>query len=357
MKIKLGASTWTYDPVEYNGKRIMLVRDIGGVIPAEDYEVLRSVRGIDEYALVAGYVRNGNYYTLYLNDGTRVRFSSGDSLEPEYPECIDMTITKHCDGGCPWCYMNCTTSGEHAELDEDWARRLLDQIHPYTELAVNGNDLSHPKLRWFLEHMAERHVFVNITVNQKHFMQHYDMLKHLIAAGLIRGIGISYMHPEDGFIERAKSLGSAAVIHVIAGIFTPDDWEYLKNNDLQLLVLGYKRIGRGETYYESDCREDISKMMIVLRNLIKYWHLDPGHFDYRSIAFDGLSIRQLDVEQWLDPDAYREAYAGGEGAYTFYLDMVDRTYAMSSIVNDPRPIGDLGVDEMFHTIQTSGLHN
>jgi hypothetical protein len=59
---------------------------------------------------------------------------------------IDVTITTKCDGGCGFCYMNCTEKGIHANLNQPW----VDTIRPYTEVAINGNDLTHPGLIEFL---------------------------------------------------------------------------------------------------------------------------------------------------------------------------------------------------------------
>ena len=60
-------------------------------------------------------------------------------------------------------------------------------------------------------------------------------------------------------------------------------------------------------------------------------------------------------------------YAGDEGSYTFYLDLVNQQYAQSSITNKKFNItnwdnylqcrNQLSIKEMFDSIRTPGLSN
>ena len=100
-------------------------------------------------AMLASYV-NGNYNVEIYRDGTKIRFGDVDDFKPAFPENIDVCITKKCDGGCPYCYEGCTINGEHGNIGE-LARfgnfhlpKWMESLKPGTELALNGNDLSHP---------------------------------------------------------------------------------------------------------------------------------------------------------------------------------------------------------------------
>ena len=84
-----------------------------------------------------------------------------------------------------------------------------------------------------------------MTVNQKHFIQHYDFIKSLIDDNLIFGLGISLVNVTDEFLDKVKSIDNS-VIHVINGIFTKEQAEQLKGHNLKLLVLGYKELNLGE---------------------------------------------------------------------------------------------------------------
>ena len=44
-------------------------------------------------------------------------------------------------------------------------------------------------------------------------------------------------------------------------------------------------------------------------------------------------------------------YAGDDGTVTFYIDLVEGTFARSSLSEKHYPIGDLTIDGMFQVIQ------
>ena len=106
-----------------------------------------------------GMYRNGNYIVRIYEDGTKIRENNLDNFTPSFPESIDVTITKKCDGGCKYCYENCTPNGEHGDIMNE---KFIDILHPYTELAINGNDLSHPNLVEFLKKLKEKHIIVMV---------------------------------------------------------------------------------------------------------------------------------------------------------------------------------------------------
>ena len=110
--------------------------------------------------------KNGNYNVRLFDDGTKIRFNKLDNLTPAFAESMDITITEKCDGKCPFCYLDCKETGKHADLNQPF----FDSLHAGTELALNGNDMTHPDLDNFLIRMHNKGVFCNITLNQKHFI-------------------------------------------------------------------------------------------------------------------------------------------------------------------------------------------
>ena len=132
---------------------------------------------------------NGNCVTsINLSNGTKIHETKNpddDKFDFDFAESCDLNLTNRCDGGCAWCYAGCTPKGEHADLRNV---KFFDTLHPYTELAINGNDLTHPDLVWFLEKMKDKKIIVSMTVNQKHFMKHIDFIRSLINANLIKGL-------------------------------------------------------------------------------------------------------------------------------------------------------------------------
>ena len=92
-----------------------------------------------------------------FDEGTKVR-QCPDNEGPHQPfsENTDVCITKYCDAGCAFCYEGCSLNGKHADLFSPDYYPLLDSLHPYTEMALNGNDLSHPQLDEFLVFLKEK---------------------------------------------------------------------------------------------------------------------------------------------------------------------------------------------------------
>ena len=291
---------------------------------------------------VLGRYQNGNFNVTLLSDGTKIRETKEDDFIPAFAECNDVKITDRCDGGCPFCYEGCTSSGKHGDILN---YKFLDTLHPYTELAINGNDLSHPDLIPFLKKLKEKKVIANMTVNQIHFEKHQDMIRDLIDNKLIYGLGVSLKNPTDKFIELIKQYPNA-VIHVINGILKPSDVEMLADYDLKLLILGYKQLRRGEDWYAIDHENIIVKQMWLKENIEDMLN----HF--KVISFDNLAIKQLDVKRLMSDEEWNEFYMGDDSEFTFYIDLVEGTFGKNSLIsrNERYPILD-NIDNMFEKIR------
>ena len=289
---------------------------------------------------IIGKYKNGNYAVTLLSDGTKIRETEEDEFIPAFAENCDMKITDKCDGGCPFCYEGCTLYGRHGDILN---YKFLDTLHPYTELAINGNDLSHPDLIPFMYKMKEKKIILNMTVNQIHFERHYDFISDLISKNLIYGLGVSLQKPTEDFIAKIKKFPNA-VIHCINGILTPSDYEILRDNDLKMLILGYKQLRRGVVYYESH-GDDVHELQNWL-----YDNLEEMLQHFKVISFDNLAIEQLEVKRLLNEEQWEEFYMGSDSEFTFYIDMVDGTFGKNSLATDRYPIMD-SIDEMFEKIR------
>lgn len=287
--------------------------------------------------------KNGNYIVkINIENGTKIRETNDDEFIPSFAENCDVKITDKCDGGCPFCYEGCTPNGRHGDILN---YKFLDTLHPYTELAINGNDLSHPDLVPFMYKMREKKIILNMTVNQIHFERHFDTIKEWIDNGLIYGLGVSLREPTDEFIEKIAQFPNA-VIHVINGIVSVYDLTRLAGNNLKILILGYKNLRRGESYYEQN--DDI--VNVLQEDLDKYLFpeiINNGWF--KVVSFDNLAIKQLNVQKHLPEEQWEEFYMGSDGAFTFYIDMVDGTFGKNSLATVRYPIMD-SIDEMFQKI-------
>ena len=302
---------------------------------------------------ILGVYKNGNYNVTILSDGTKIRRSEADEFIPAFPENADVKITDKCRQNCSFCYEGCTKEGKHAKLmnpDGTFAQNWMNTLHPWTELALNGNDLDIPDLDMFLLKMQEKHIITNITVNQNQFLKHVDYLKYLTDKKMIYGLGISLNNVKsDSFWKLIKDFPNA-VIHTIAGILTENDIQYLMDNHAKVLVLGYKLLGRGVDY-AWDFSDSINKNMKVLKSL-----LPEMVQKCKVVSFDNLAIEQLGVKELLFKDKeneWDEFYMGDDGNFTLYIDAVKEQFAKNSCMpKDERfPIEGRSMTDMFNFIR------
>lgn len=289
--------------------------------------------------------KNGNYLvSINLENGTKIRENDLDNLTPAFAENCDITITHKCDGGCEFCYMGCTPGGRHGNILN---YKFLDTLHEYQEIAINGNDLSHPDLIPFLEKLKEKKVIANMTVNQIHFERCQDMIKDLIDKKLIYGLGISLKEPTEEFISLVKQYPNA-VIHTINGVTTIEDYKALAHNDLKILILGYKELQRGIEYMNNhhlSITQAQSELYYMLGKIV-----EDGWFNV--VSFDNLAIEQLDVKRLLSDDKWNEFYMGSDTEFTFYLDLVEGKFAGNSLAPEDERFDILSsIDDMFKVIR------
>lgn len=289
------------------------------------------------------FYKNGNYVVCIMDDGTKIRRTDDDEFIPSFAENVDVKITSNCSVGCPFCYEGCTKEGKHGDL---FGYPFINSLHPYTEMALNGNDMNHPDLERFLAFLKEKKVFANITVHQNQFMDNYEKIKEYANSKLIHGIGISYNHYDEDFINKVREFPNA-VLHTINGIITLDDFRQLRDLGLKVLVLGYKDLRRGKGYLEK-------WKNIVEYHQVKLYDALPRIIEegwFKVMSFDNLAIEQLSVRRLLSEDDWEEFYMGDDGNYTFYIDMVDGKFARNSLSQERYDIGDKTIDEMFKIIR------
>lgn len=287
--------------------------------------------------------KNGNSITrINLEDGTKIRQTVKDKFNLDFPESMDLNIGNKCDGGCPFCYINASPNGINAELLDV---PFVDTLHPYTECAINGNSVDHPQLIPFLEKLYKKRVIANLTVNQIHFERKEELIDSLISKKLIKGLGISLKDPTHDFIRKVQKYPNV-VIHVINGVVTPAQIEALKDNDLKLLILGYKTKGRGVDYSiqnYGDVKENSRWLYDSLPNLVNH---------FKVMSFDNLALAQLNVKRIVSDEEFDELFQGEEGSCSMFIDLVTGKFGVSSLCEESEmhPIMD-NVDDMFAVVK------
>lgn len=304
--------------------------------------------------LLAKY-QNGNYTVRLFDDGTKIRMNDLDNLTPSFAESMDVTITTKCspvkgydnDELCKYCYLGCNQYGKHADLNNP----IFDTVHAGTEMAINANDMTHPDLENFLIRMKDRGVFVNITINQKHLKENVKTLKDWQDRQLIWGVGISLVDSSDPILWE-HGLNNA-VVHVIDGCFSKEDIENLGNHNIKLLMLGFKHKGRGVDYYSKNKSEVDTNIKYLDEHLMEVKDLFDG------IGFDTLATIDLHMEEKVGPEIWAQNHMGSEGEFTFFISLVDNTYAISSMETENIfPVGENDtLDTMFKHIRKVAGHD
>ncbi len=273
--------------------------------------------------MIGSYI-NGNTNVYIYEDGTKIRqYEDCNNVYLWFPECIDVNITNQCNQRCKYCYQNATPDGMWAELDS--FKSLIDQMHPFTEIAINGNDVTNPLFVQMLQYAQSKQIIVNVTVNQSHFSQNYKWIYSLTSRNLIRGLGVSLIKPTKRFINQVMTIPNA-VIHTIAGITTLNDYNLISqysNCKAKVLILGYKTVGRGVNYkaeHNDDVIDNINKLRSKLQIIFKR---------FAVVSFDNLAVEQLNVQSVIDD--WDKFYMGDDGQYTFYVDLVTSLCYSSSM--------------------------
>ena len=132
---------------------------------------------------------------------------------------------------------------------------------------------------------------------------------------------------------------------MINGVLKPSDIKALENNDLKMLILGYKHLRRGNEYFEEEQKD------IEVKQQWLYENLEDIIQKFNVVSFDNLAIEQLNVKRLLTQKEWDEFYMGRDSEFTYYIDMVEKKFAKSSTApfNKRYDLLD-SVDDMFKVI-------
>lgn len=289
---------------------------------------------------IIGQYKNGNYNVTILSDGTKIRETidpKDTKFVPEFAENVDVQLTDKCSQGCNFCYANCRVDGLHGKLDYEF----LKHLHPYTEMALNGNDLDHPQLQELLELLHRQKIFANITVNQNQFMSNIQKLKDWVDKDLIKGIGVSLIKSDEEFFSAIKNFDNL-VVHTVLGVTSFTDYHTLSERNVKVLVLGFKNKGRGINYK-------------VIHNIDENSLEMYGDFlmacSFKVLSFDNLALEQAHIKEFVSKEVWDKHYMGDDGQFTFFINLVNGTYAKNSCTNTTYPIDGKSIDDMFNHIR------
>lgn len=309
--------------------------------------------------MILGTYTNGNYRVKIYNDGTKIRTTDADHFSPSFAESMDMKVTDKCDGKCSFCYANAYPTGKSVDMQDERVLKFLDSIHPYTEVAINLNNMSWNELPVFLKRLSDHKVIVNGTINIRHITRsNKATLMTWQDNGMIKGIGVSILTRQDlEVVPEVMFWLDNVVFHVVCGLI---DEEFINTiikderfRKMKLLILGYKAIdGKGYIYFENNKDRIIANTEALRLNLAKL--MDAVDV----ISFDNLAIEQLGIRDIVKDSEWNQHYMGDEGEFTFYVDMVNKQFAPSSTDSLTRflPIDSRSAADCFKEIRRMTGH-
>ena len=275
--------------------------------------------------------KNGNYKVFIFDDGTKVRtLDEGETeFKPKFPENIDCKISDLCSIGCAFCSENSSKKGSTIDLKDKQVELFINSLNDWTEIALGGGALSElPEevLERLLLIFRYKHMIPSITVNAKELLKEDFRKKiedYIEINHSIYGLGISYSNDprcKEIMLKMKRAHPANVIIHTIAGITSPEDYLWLKENRFKILVLGYKDMGRGigRNDFNQEYFDWIKDNVISLR------------VTGSTLSLDCLAVKQLEVEKKIPSKDWETHYMGDDGKFTMFADLVKKQYAVSS---------------------------
>lgn len=255
------------------------------------------------------YLNGGDEITIY-GDGTKERISVSDDA-PILPESLDLKISNKCLTGCVWCHESSTPNGSDT-IDMDVLYRLGTML-PGSEVAIGGGDPSISKnLLTVRDYLHGRGIVTNVTINEKNWEYFVDSGMDHLFYGIGYSVGTHF----------PKTFRENVVLHFISGIHDPELAFRALNDGWKILILGYKRWGRGAKTWNEAVEHNKS---LWYRKLFRLANVKDA-----KIAFDTLAVKQLRPDRVVGKEIYNVSYMGHEGQHSMYVDLVKGEYGMSS---------------------------
>lgn len=121
-----------------------------------------------------------NYKAIWFNGKTiRIPIDSTKPItELKYPEFYDVKITGHCEGACPWCYMDSKTTDVHYD---NIVKKVIDYFKPMSvnerpfQVAIGGGEpTSHLDFIELLKTFKALDIEPNYTTNGMFVNENYQ---------------------------------------------------------------------------------------------------------------------------------------------------------------------------------------
>lgn len=277
---------------------------------------------------------NGNAIIELFDDGTRI-VTFNDILSLEYPLNIDIKVSSKCNMKCNYCHESNNICGY--ECDYEYLKEKLTDLPKGIELAIGCNELT-DSLYDFIIWCNEEGYVVNLTVNQGHIERDFDVIKHCVESGHIKGLGFSYRSSLPWNVPKEILEYPNTIFHVIVGIDDFNDVLSLKDKGVKkLLCLGEKNFGFNKGKVD----------LASVKHRQWYWWVKKLFDVFDTVSFDNLALEQLNLKRFLTNEQWEEFY---QGEYSFYVNAVEQYFAPSSRSDEKISWNNITIKEYFKSL-------
>jgi hypothetical protein len=276
------------------------------------------------------------------------------------PELVDLKVTNYCpfSKDCPWCYMDSTREGSHADPIAALAYLAAMAHAGVFEIALGGGEPTlWPHLEAFLTMAKQLEVNVNLTTKNIAWLKHPNTRN-------VRAVAVSINNRADldrlrkvemsygrlGAVDDGYGWNTQITVQCVPA-FCEDDLlrdlvEFAAESGLRITFLGVKRVGRAAEEKRAD---DLRWFEAVKPYLDDWWA-------QRGIAVDTLMataseplFRELGVSPiW---------YSTDEGTFSGYVDAVTHRFGASSYVSAREMVAYAPSDDFGETFREMQRHS
>ena len=265
-----------------------------------------------------------DYYTLFnKNTGNRIRLNFNKDTEiikASVPDLVDIKITDYCDKGCTFCYQSSTTEGKSALLYYiNSIYSALSYSGVFEVVLGGGEPTSHPEFLNILKSAKDKNLVPSFTTKSFKWFKNYKSYLNLCGCF---GFSISTVKEAIKLVNSIDSWDyeyrNKCTVHLVLGTLTRkqfvDILNVLKGNIRNILLLGYKPVGFGETYKVKD---------------YSWWlnEVENKKYDFQW-KIDTAIVAEF--EEQLSKITNKEFYYSSEGSFSCYIDAVNKTMSPSS---------------------------
>jgi MoaA/NifB/PqqE/SkfB family radical SAM enzyme len=285
------------------------------------------------------------FWTLFnRSNGFKIRFSFDELVKTpskaSAPELVDIKFTDFCPFSCDFCYQDSTLQGKHASMEN--IRYIVQKLKEAEvfEVAGGGGEITlHPNFAEIVKLFKDNGIVFNFTTRNYHFFKNTEAHSILDNCGAIafsinsvddlkkvQAACMDVSHPKVNLHAYQSSINLQYVMGTTNLEVLKDILIESANKNLNITLLGYKTVGRGDSFIP----ENYDGWMDVLRE-VKKSLLKEGK--YLQVSIDTALAAQY-KEELEDMGVNLKTFHTTEGNFSLYIDAVNKTMGPSSYSGD-----------------------